>query len=936
MTVMTSGIATTGDTPLLERERELAVFDELLGGNRVGSCLVLIEGPAGIGKSRLVDELVGRARQNGVRVLAAHGAHLERDFPYGVVRQLFEPALAEDRGWLLAGAAASAAPIFQTFASPGPVAGDGSFAALHGLYWMAANIAEDGPLLLVVDDVHWCDPPSLRYLAYVARRLAGSGIRLALSLRSGEPGTDPVLVAELAATFDALRITPRPLSEAGVAGLIAGRLGAEPEELFSAACLEATGGNPLLLRQLLSSLAEEGVRPLASEVEAVSNIGPRAISRTVLLRLHRLGPDAVAIAQALAVLGLTDQRTSAELAGLTMEQTAVAAAALVRAEILGPTAPATFVHPLVRDAIYHEIPFADRIMRHARAATLLAERDAPPEQIATHLLAAPRRGNAWVVDTLAAAAASARAKGAADTAVSLLARAIEEPPEPERQPELLLELGLAETLTSGPAAATHLREAWERHEDPRRRAYAAAILARTLFFTAPAREAAEVARRAAAETPPELVDERQALRATELAAARYGSGGYPTPADLEAVVIEGEGPGAKMLASMVSFCLAMTGTTADRCAALAERALADDVLIEADPGLFPVPALMVLTMADRDEAVTGWDKLLALAHRRGSLVGVLSVNLWSGRTLLWRGELREAEERLEAANEQFAEWGRTRSGQTYGPAFLGAVKLRRGDVAGARAALEPGQTEDDGSDGFAELVWTRTELLLEEGDFAGALELTRRLEQQDRAIPSFPGWMPWRSLRALALAGLGQVDDAVSLAREEVEVVRGFGAAGVVGRSLRVLGVIDPADGMSHLREAIEVLEQSTARYKLAAANAALGTALRLARKSTEAREPLRRALDLAGRCGADGLVHHVRTELYATGARPRNTEQAGPASLTPSERRVADLAAAGRSNKEIAQTLFVTLKTVEVHLSSCYRKLGIGSRHELEAALAE
>jgi len=98
MTVMTSGIATTGDTPLLERERELAVFDELLGGNRVGSCLVLIEGPAGIGKSRLVDELVGRARQNGVRVLAAHGAHLERDFPYGVVRQLFEPALAEDRG----------------------------------------------------------------------------------------------------------------------------------------------------------------------------------------------------------------------------------------------------------------------------------------------------------------------------------------------------------------------------------------------------------------------------------------------------------------------------------------------------------------------------------------------------------------------------------------------------------------------------------------------------------------------------------------------------------------------------------------------------------------------------------------------------------------------------------------------------------------------
>jgi DNA-binding CsgD family transcriptional regulator len=590
----------------------------------------------------------------------------------------------------------------------------------------------------------------------------------------------------------------------------------------------------------------------------------------------------------------------------------------------------------VRDAIYHEIPFADRIMRHARAAEILGEQGAPPEQIATHLLAAPRRGNPWVVDVLAEAAASARAKGAADTAVSLLTRAIEEPPPTERQPDLLLELGLAETLTSGAAATTHLREAWERLEDPRRRAYAAAILARTLFFTAPAREAAATARDAAAEAPPELVDERQALRATELAAARYGTGGYPDAEDLEAVAIEGDGPGAKMLASMVSFCLAMNGTSAERCAALAERALADDVLIEADPGLFPVPALMVLTMADRDEAVEGWEKLLALAHRRGSLLGMLSVNLWSGRTLLWRGELREAQERLEAANEQFAAWGRTRSRETYGPAFLGAVRLLRGDPAGARAILETGQTEDDGSDGFAELVRTRAELALDEGDFDAALELTRRMEQQDAAIASFPGWLPWRSLRALALAGLGRVDEALPLAREEVEVARRFGAAGVVGRSLRLLGMVDPDDGLARLQEAVELLERSTRRYDLAAALASLGTALRLARKPTEAREPLRRALDLAYRCGADGLVQQVRTELYATGARPRAAERSGPGALTASERRVADLAAAGRTNKEIAQTLYVTLKTVEVHLSSCYRKLGIGSRRELEQALAE
>ena len=157
-----------------------------------------------------------------------------------------------------------------------------------------------------------------------------------------------------------------------------------------------------------------------------------------------------------------------------------------------------------------------------------------------------------------------------------------------------------------------------------------------------------------------------------------------------------------------------------------------------------------------------------------------------------------------------------------------------------------------------------------------------------------------------------------------------------MGRSLRMLGAVDPDDGEAHLRDAVELLERSTARYELAAAYAALGTAVRLDRRPTDAREPLRRALELAERCGADALVQRVRSELYATGARPRTTERSGPGSLTPSERRVAELAAAGRTNKEIAQALYVTLKTVEVHLSSSYQKLGIGSRRELGAALAE
>ena len=446
-----------------------------------------------------------------------------------------------------------------------------------------------------------------------------------------------------------------------------------------------------------------------------------------------------------------------------------------------------------------------------------------------------------------------------------------------------------------------------------------------------------MAQQAAAETPPEFVDERQALRATEFAAARYGMGGEPSPADLAAEPIEGDGPGAKMLAAMVSFGLAMTGPSAERMrragGACARRRRAH----RRRPGPVPRPRADGAHLADREEAVAGWEKLLALAHRRGSLLGVLSVNLWSGRTLLWRGELREAQERLEAANERFAEWGRTRSRVTYGPAFLGAVRLLRGDLAGARSTLEEGQADDDGSDGYAQLVRARAELLLEEGDFAAALELTFRLEQHDAAIAVVP------RLAAVALAaragarraGPGRRGGAARARRGRASPAAS-GRPGVVGRSLRVLGAVDPDDGEAHLREAVELLERSTARYELAAACAALGTAVRLDRRPTDAREPLRRALELAERCGADGARAagprasstrrgRGRAPRSARG-RPRSRRASG---ASPSSRRP------GRTNKEIAQALYVTLKTVEVHLSSSYQKLGIGSRRELEVALA-
>ncbi len=384
----------------------------------------------------------------------------------------------------------------------------------------------------------------------------------------------------------------------------------------------------------------------------------------------------------------------AALAELEEPLVARAMADLVRAEILRPDAPLGFVHPLVRDAVYHELPAAERALLHAAAAQLLRDAQASDEDVATQLLAAPYRGERWVVELLQAAAAGARHKGAADSAVAYLERALAEPVPEDLRTSLLLELGLTETLTSGPAAAAHLREAWEAIDEPPARASIAATLARTLLFTAPAQEAAEVTNRALAETPAELIDERQALKALQLMAVFFGADGHDEMTRLRHIAIEGAGPGAKMLAAITSFCLALTGASAEECVPMAREALADGILIDVDPGLFPVAAITVLVMADLDEALVEWDRLRDRAHRSGSLLGILTVGLWRGFTLLWRGELLDAEESLDGVEQDFLTWGLVQSSETYVPAFLGAVRAtaRRCRSRAGDAWTRPGST----------------------------------------------------------------------------------------------------------------------------------------------------------------------------------------------------------------------------------------------------
>jgi DNA-binding CsgD family transcriptional regulator len=941
---------------LLEREREVALLDALIGEAAEGQGrLALVEGPAGIGKSLLVAETRRRAAERGLTALTARSGELEREFPFGVVRQLFEPPLldAEVRARALAGAAGAARAVFESLGGPGEEAiGDTSFAALHGLYWLTVDLSGETPLVIAIDDLHWCDRPSLRFLAYLLRRLEGLPVLLVCSLRPAEPGADAALLAEIAADPLAVSVRLGPLSPSAVDELVRSRLGEEADDAFARACHAATAGNPLLLQELLRALDAEGVRPDRANVETVASLGPRAASRAVLLRLARLPAEAVAVARATAVLGDGAELAAvAELAGLDEREAARTTAALVRAEILRADPPLGFVHTLVRDAVYYDLAPAERELHHERAARLLADSGGKPEQVAAHLLAIPPRSHAWVVETLCGAARAALQKGAAESAVAYLTRALREPPDDEERAAVLFALGRAEALTSGPSAAEHLRAAYDAHADPADRGRVAVVLARTLLFTGRAGEAASLAQRASAQLGEEQVALQRQLDALRLSLAFFD----PTAVASARVELEQyradplePGPEAKMLAALAAYHWAMDGGDSEECAALALRALAGGDLIEADNGGGPlIAAIIVLALADRDEALEACDAALADAHGRGSLFAAAAGHLFRGLTLLRRGELADAEEMLRTGLDEVRMWGPAAAPLYPGmavplrmvvsAAFLSEVLLERGDLDGARSALDLAGIPSDPPENSQVGPWvvSRIRVLLREGRFQEALDAANECARRLGHVFRNPGWLPWRSLAAEALAGLERRDEALERALEELELARCWGAPGVVGRALRVLGTIEGDAGIARLQEAVDVLAGSPARLEEAKALAALGAALRRAGRQGEAREPLRRALELADAAGAGGLAEDVRAELYASGARPRAAALGGVQALTASEQRVASLAAEGQSNRDIAQALFVTPKTVEVHLSNAYRKLGIRSRRELANRLA-
>jgi DNA-binding CsgD family transcriptional regulator len=925
---------------LVEREAELRAATAALDGIAAGAGTVIsVEGPAGIGKSALIGEIAAGAGNQGFAVHSARGSELEIDFGFGVVRQLFEGVVAEaGADTVFAAAAAPAAGLFSATASPEDAVAGGnvSFAVLHGLFWMALNVAGEEPMLLVIDDLQWCDRPSLRFLAYLAHRLDGTRVGMLNGHRSTEPGADPALIAGITAEPGTVIVSPRPLSEAGISALIERRFDRPGDAEFSDACRRASGGNPLLVQQTLNAVALEGRSPTARDAAAITDLGPRAVSRTVVSRLRGLPEEATEIARAVAILGDgTDVATVARFAGREPGAVAESTGALSRAGILAPRTPLEFAHPLVRDAIVEDVPPGARELAHARAARLMQEAGAAPERVAAQLLAAPAVGEEWASEVLDRASQVAFASGAADSAVTYLTRLLAEPIADERRPGVLLQLGMAEAGTGRTAAAEHLLAAYRGLDVPELRVAAAYALSRVLLFVGEAQRAADLAaeaQRELADAVPELI---AIVESVELISISFGAD-VPEAEErfrrLRALPAD-PSPGESVLAAAASYDWLYRGGSADECAELASSAIELAAQMEVDTGLAWIVANVVLVAAERPEAIAVWDRALARSHRQGSMFGVMSVQLWRGFTELHHGELEDAELSLRAGVEQIRLLGGSTLEYAYG--LLASTLIRRGRVDDAERELNSIDRPEGIGDGA--LVWkvAEIELMLERGRNEEALAAAERHVELCgwRVNPAFA---PGRRLQARALARLGRTEEAEAVLRADLELAERWGAPGTVGRALAQLGELRGDEGIEELERGVELLADSPLRLEHAAALAALGAAVRRARRPSEARDPLRRAYELAEACGADPLAAAIRTELHATGARPRSAALSGPASLTAAERRVADLAAAGQTNKQIAQELFVTPKTVEVHLSNTYRKLDISGRRELAGALEE
>ncbi|SDG50663.1 regulatory protein, luxR family [Lentzea fradiae] len=938
----------TPDIRTVERDVETGVIRQRLARCRVdGGRILLISGASGTGKTSLLEVAAEEAHAAGFRVLRTAGGAPGRDVEFGALRRLFRasPPDGEERRARADVIRFSRRHAVEAGARAEPRRADIPFEVLHNLYLTVVGLAAVKPVAVLVDDLHRVDLSSIRWLLHLARRAAGVPVVVVAAAADDVDTAAEPLIAELRAAPRCEVLELAPLSPRAVEAVVAARLGAAPAPSVVAACYEVSAGNPRVLGELLHGLSacqetDQEADQVADQVAAVHEVGVRVHRARLFAAVRAQSAPVVAFAGVLALLGEdADLAIAAEVTAAGSLAAGQAVAALGRAGVLHP-GTVRFAHPEIGRTIIEDMAPAQRERTHSRIARVLSDRGAPVDVVAAHLVCGGPPTTQEMVAVLREAAVAAVDRGEPELAVAYLRHALTGQWKPDLLVTLLTALTRVERSADPRAAWEHLAEALRLMDSPLRRARAAVDLfpLATGCTAAPLVDLLEDCLEWLSQAGEPTGELRTRLLAHMVSSA---TGNRDVMARLrprlDALDPDSLGgtPGQCALLAVHVMLAALEGRLpAASAVESATRALQGDLLLR-DDMLHPmfVSAIVVLQLAERLDLVTplydagiGDAKVRNLPAMRAMLTSARSVVRFHSGDV--PGALVEARASLQAYAD-----GHQDDNQ---PLTVAAAVACLGELGQWDEAAELVRSDFapavEHSFHWCWMLAARAVVLEGRGDLRAALEQTldcgRRLTWwniHNEAV------LPWRGRAALLHWRLGEVAEARRLAGEALELSRRWGADGAVGSALRVAGLVEGgAKGFALLRRAVVYGERSPARLELAKTLIELGTAQHTAGDDEAARATLRRGLDLATQCGATTLVLRARSELVAAGGRPRRDRLHGTNALTPAEWQVVRLAALGSSNDQIAQSLFVTQRTVEFHLTNSYRKLGLTERSQL------
>ncbi|MFJ6199911.1 AAA family ATPase [Micromonospora sp. NPDC092111] len=912
----------------VERSRELDILRELYSGSASGRGRVaLISGPGATGKTELLRAFTDHVDAAGGLVLSAACSRAERLLPAAVMGQLFNsvplPAEVMRRigAFLDLGIATTE--------------GDADIRAVRGMCVELLDIARDRPLVLLVDDVEFADETTLQTLLYLQRRLTAASILVVLTESPQPQPLNPAFRAELTRQACFCNIQLSPLSEAGVAEVLRGWTDEKSATALAPAYHRISGGNPLLLHALGQDRRADGAADAAQVV-----VGDQ-FRQAVLACLRRWDPAILEMAHGLALLG--DFATPALLSRLLDSKPARVEWVLNALTTSGLLDAGRFRHPAARAAVLHDLAPEAQSAMHAHAAALLHAEGAPASAIAGHLIAAGGLAEPWAITVLQDSATHALADDRVDDAVESLKLAHEMCDDVPRRAAITAMLADCQWRINPAAVSQHLQSQREAlragHLSGR---HAAALLRYQLWHGH---------REGAQETLRHLRDARRQLdptTAAELEActewlrlhfpvAFAELDDAPTAAGGTAPAVTQPRPGGALGSATPSLTTVLTAGVTDEVIARAEQVLGSYLLV--DVGLeSALCALQTLVYADRmDRAVHWCDVLGAEAGARGATTWHALLSDVRSHIALRQGDLPLSEhfarEALDAMSPH--NWG-VAIGSPLSNMLLAKIGMDKLDEAEALLKhVIPDAMRDTWfwplylrARGHLHLAGGRVHAALADFETCGQLATQWGLD--------LPTLLPWRGDLAQVYLRSGRPEMARGMVTEQLGRP-GAGNARTRGISLRLLGsALDVKQRVNTLRQAANLLQESGDRYQLFLALAALSSAHYGRGEFNTSRVVARSAMQLAKDIQAQALCRRLLPGGDAAGGEEADvpSEHEEMSRLSDAEQRVATLAALGHTNREIGKKLYITVSTVEQHLTRVYRKLNVRRRTELSLGL--